>query len=228
MSNKNTARNITIKRATNLFAVMIWLTLVLLMAGKGVNSHQLDPPAFTITPEMAQRLFEARCAPCHGPTGKGRRSLAPKAPDFTEPSWQYSKTDEELVFAILNGIGIGAGSMPGWKRLLTEAEIKALVAYVRTLSGRSDEEITSEVVQRIYRARCISCHGSSGKGRRRRTPQVPDFTNSQWQYSKTDNDLQISILKGIGKGKDAMPKWEGLVSEQEAQGLVRYIRSFNR
>lgn len=84
------------------------------------------------TSEEAQKLFKGRCIACHGEDGKGKKDFAPNAPDFTDAAWQKTKTDEQLVKSISDGIGQGKGAMPRWKNLLKPEEIQALVTYVRT------------------------------------------------------------------------------------------------
>ena len=51
------------------------------------------------------------------------------ARDLTDPKWQAIITDEH----IFTSISKGKGKMPAWGKKLSEAEINALVAYVRTL-----------------------------------------------------------------------------------------------
>ena len=56
-----------------------------------------------------------------------------------------------------------------------------------------------------------------------RFPEIPDFTNVSWQAQRTDAQLLESILDG--KGED-MPPVRGKISEQQARGLVAFIRAF--
>lgn len=76
--------------------------------------------------------YDAKCAKCHGKDGRGKttRGRATKARDLTPAQWQDEVTDERLFNSISNGRG---KKMPGFKKNLSEAEIDALVAYVRRL-----------------------------------------------------------------------------------------------
>jgi mono/diheme cytochrome c family protein len=78
-------------------------------------------------------LFQQHCSSCHGKEGKGdgpaAAALDPKPRDFSVTEWQESKTDEELTTSITDGVG---KMMPPYKQLKPE-EIKALVAFIRTL-----------------------------------------------------------------------------------------------
>jgi cbb3-type cytochrome c oxidase subunit III len=74
-------------------------------------------------------LFKQKCSMCHGPDGKGFAAL--KTPDFTDPKWQASKTDEEIVSTIKNG---KQGTvMPAFAKQLKDEDIDALVKHIRSL-----------------------------------------------------------------------------------------------
>ena len=77
----------------------------------------------------------------------------------------------------------------------------------------------------LFRKRCVKCHGADGAGNkaRDRLPEIPDFTNVSWQARRTDARLLESILDG--KGED-MPPVRGKISEQQARGLVAFVRAF--
>ena len=75
-------------------------------------------------------LFKAKCAPCHGPDGKGATSMGKvlKVRDLSSPEVQ-KQTNDELTTMIENG----KGKMPAYKAKLSSSEIKELVSYIRTL-----------------------------------------------------------------------------------------------
>jgi len=77
----------------------------------------------------------------------------------------------------------------------------------------------------LFLKRCVKCHGADGTGNkaRDRFPEIPDFTNVSWQARRTDARLLESILDG--KGED-MPPVRGKISEQQARGLVAFVRAF--
>jgi mono/diheme cytochrome c family protein/uncharacterized membrane protein len=77
----------------------------------------------------------------------------------------------------------------------------------------------------LFRKRCVKCHGADGTGNeaRDRLPEIPNFTNVSWQARRTDARLLESILDG--KGED-MPPVRGKISEQQARGLVAFVRTF--
>jgi len=79
-------------------------------------------------------VFKAKCVTCHGQDGSGTavgKSL--KVADLRSPEIQ-SKPDAELTQAISDG----KGNMPGFKGNITDDEIHAVLAYVRTLAAKGD------------------------------------------------------------------------------------------
>ena len=76
-----------------------------------------------------EAVFKARCTRCHGEDGKGKTKANP--PDLTDPKVQASLSDADIVNTITNG---RKGTlMLGWKGKLSDEEISAVAAYVRSL-----------------------------------------------------------------------------------------------
>jgi mono/diheme cytochrome c family protein len=89
--------------------------------------------ATTITTAFAQGAGAdtyKKCAMCHGATGTGNAGM--KVPSFKTPE-SVKATDAALSAAIKNGAGTGAIKMPAYTGKLTDAQIKDVVAYIRTL-----------------------------------------------------------------------------------------------
>ena len=74
--------------------------------------------------------YKAKCAMCHGADGTGKAAM--KVPSFKTPE-SIKESDADLTAAIKNGKGTGTIKMPPYAGKLTDAQIKDLVVYVRTL-----------------------------------------------------------------------------------------------
>ena len=78
--------------------------------------------------------YTGSCAVCHGAKGDGRGAFGattyPDATDFTTAAAK-SKTDAQLFWIVKNGLGFTA--MPAFGGQYTDAEIWAMVAYLRAL-----------------------------------------------------------------------------------------------
>ena len=82
---------------------------------------------------------------------------------------------------------------------------------------------SSEALE-LFRRDCARCHGTDGTGQRarRRMPEIPDFTDSDWQARRADAQLVASIRDGKGA---SMPAADDL-TEAQARSLVTYVRAF--
>lgn len=77
----------------------------------------------------AARLYAANaCAGCHGAEGKG---VVKDSPDFSSAEWQKKKSDAQIAEDIEKG---KLPKMPGYGEQLSDEEIKALVAHIRTFA----------------------------------------------------------------------------------------------
>jgi mono/diheme cytochrome c family protein len=84
----------------------------------------------------ARTNWTNNCAQCHGASGKGDTKMGKmlNAMDLTDPKKQASFTDAKAATAIKDGVKQnGKTTMKAFGGKLSDDEIKALVAYVRTL-----------------------------------------------------------------------------------------------
>jgi cytochrome c oxidase cbb3-type subunit 3 len=77
-----------------------------------------------------EELFLNNCAACHGDDGAGNRDLG--APNLTDAIWLYGGSEAALEETVRYA---RFGVMPPWGTRLTEAQIKAVTAYVHQLGG---------------------------------------------------------------------------------------------
>src|SRR5271157_920012 len=89
--------------------------------------------------------------------------------------------------------------------------------------------------EEVYRAVCMACHEADGRGKifRLATPSIPDLTDAKWQASRTDSELQHSILEGkesIVKGVKAtvmLSQKENLArARTDVKDMVAFMRAF--
>jgi mono/diheme cytochrome c family protein len=88
----------------------------------------MDPVA------LGNKVYQERCALCHGPEGKGdgpaAAGLNPKPRNHTDGKYMNTRTDDQLLEVIRHG----KGGMPAWGGILTETEIHAVLKHVRSLA----------------------------------------------------------------------------------------------
>jgi mono/diheme cytochrome c family protein len=90
--------------------------------------------SLALASDPGQRPFNAKCASCHGKDGKGQteQGKAKHVRDLTDPAVQAALTDDQIATAIVDGISEKGREMKGFKGQLTDEQVKAIVAYVRT------------------------------------------------------------------------------------------------
>lgn len=89
--------------------------------------------------EQGRALYKANCAACHGEGGRGDGPAAgvmkPPPRDHTDRTYMSTLTDEDLTKVIKMGGAIkGKPLMPSHPQF-KDAELQALVAFIRTLSA---------------------------------------------------------------------------------------------
>ena len=86
-------------------------------------------------PETGMRLYQKYCQVCHGEEGDGdgimTQLMGIMPMDHTNPNETNSLDNQELVESILDGKG---RFMPAWRGILSQADVEALVSYIRLLS----------------------------------------------------------------------------------------------
>lgn len=117
----------------------IFLILLVLTACGGSSPAEESVPA--APPELVaegERLFQQTCFTCHGPDGKGIPNLGK---NLTTSEFVKNATDDELLSFILAGRTVddpenttGVAMPPkGGFDFLTESDIEAIVAFVRSI-----------------------------------------------------------------------------------------------
>jgi mono/diheme cytochrome c family protein len=81
---------------------------------------------------------------------------------------------------------------------------------------------------KVFAQRCALCHGpdghGDGPGSKALNPTPRNFHDTAYMSSRTDAQL----LETIHKGKGAMPKWGGVLSEAEITAVFAHVRELGK
>jgi cytochrome c oxidase cbb3-type subunit 3 len=126
------------------------------------QQHPGSGNASKATAAGGQGLFNSSCAGCHGLDGRG----SDKAVNITGSAKMRHISDAQLSGIIADGVP-GTG-MPGFRNL-SERQIRAVVAYIRLLQGKSETRTLPGDATRgkeifFGKSECSSCHAVSGEG----------------------------------------------------------------
>jgi mono/diheme cytochrome c family protein len=129
-----------------LFLNLTLLIVLLLVVG---CSGELSPQAAT-----GKALYETHCAVCHGVNGEGQPNWKVPNADGVYPApphnneghtWHHA--DSLLLEIMANGGSLPTSAMPGFKDKLTQAEMEAILAYLKTMWGPEQLEFQREVTK---------------------------------------------------------------------------------
>lgn len=177
-----------------------------------------------ITLAQASLLYLRRCSVCHGERGDGR-SLASTAlsqvpRDFTTESTRQTMTREYMIAIVRDGRP--GKPMVGRAVQLSQAQIEAIVDFVRVAFIPPDPTTAAGQGWSLYRPLCASCHGDRGEGggaRRgiRRAPEV--------SLSRPGSTLTEARFLAVMTADSHVTAMEGRkLGDAERQAVSAYVR----
>ena len=219
-------------------------------------------PSPAAPPSDVKRLYDASCASCHGVDGKGSgpaaTSVAPVPRDFTRGTFKFRSTasgslptDDDLFRAV--SAGLPGTSMLGWHAILSDAQMRGLVGYVKQFSPRFASEApapikasqpippTPESIEKGRKAydalACGACHGDAGTGAGAVTAGLQDDWGHQihaatltepWTFrgGATQTDIYLRLKSGING--TPMPAFADTANDQDLWHVANYIVSLAR
>ncbi|MGB6601230.1 MAG: c-type cytochrome [Candidatus Cybelea sp.] len=189
-------------------------------------------------------IFLVNCAACHQATGHGGGPYPPLAgnPDV-------NRVDSAgLIQTVLNGrtgpITVNGaqygGNMPSWRGQLSDAQIAAVLTYVRTAWNNSAPAVSEDQVAaarspealsgaELFATKCATCHQAAGQG----TSIYPPLAGNP-VVSAADPSTMIGVIVNgrsgpltvSGKTYDnQMPTWKGQLSDASIAAVASYVRS---
>ena len=223
-----------------------------------------DPAAPVTQVSRGQELYDRYCAPCHGlagdGAGPGAERLFVKPRDFTRDEYKIKSTvgeefpsREDLIQVIAEGMP--GSSMPGWKGVLTQAEMGELADYMQTFGrffpqegyGANAIDVPGRVnpsAESIARGRelyesdieCLKCHGEAGRGdgpsALEQTDNAGDVIypadlTQPWTFRGGAEPEDIYLRLQTGLTGSSMPSFADALSPEETWDLVNYILSLS-
>lgn len=200
----------------------------------------LQHPSFAESPSSyeGRLLFASYCLLCHGPDGRGQGPLAVRMSIEPADLTVTVRSRSDIVLKrVISGEGrqlisgrdrhnVISDAMPEWKDVLSDREIDSLIAYLRFLSASKHPLMGNpEKGRDLYGRYCRACHGDEGEGDGVMTSLVDmkpmDHTNPVVMNEITNLEMVRSIRNGKGS---YMPAWKDIISQEEVEALVSYIR----
>ncbi len=184
------------------------------------------------------KLYVSYCQLCHGTEGKGDGPLA-KSMKITpaDLTTTVRSRSDTILTKIITGEGrqtitgrdrhnLISDSMPEWKNIFTEEQVKSIIAYLRFF-GKSKHKLLGDPKRgmEIYEKYCQVCHGEEGEGDGPMTNLIGISPMDHTNPNETDTLNNKMLINSIKKGRGRyMPRWEGIISDRDIEALVSYIR----
>lgn len=102
--------------------------------------------------EQGETVYMEYCAECHGAEGEGQPNWQRPGPDGRLPApphdnqghtWHHA--DQQLLHIIAQGSILPNSDMPAYEDVLTQAEMEAVLAYIKTFWGEEEREFQQNV-----------------------------------------------------------------------------------
>jgi len=182
------------------------------------------------------KVFNKYCFICHGGEGKGDGPLASKIgmppADLTNNDVLGTRTDRELIRIVEgsapHGNGKTSAGMPRWGVAISHSDVRSLVAYIRYLH-KGKHKLTGDPTlgKKVYDNYCVQCHGDYGEAdgvlTRVYSMEPADHTNAE-RMNKISNERMRTLITKGGAGASMMPGWAGVLSKEEIENVISYIR----
>jgi cbb3-type cytochrome c oxidase subunit III len=189
-------------------------------------------------------IFAARCSACHQVSGLGNGPYPPLAGN----SFVTADDTATLITTVLNGrsgpITVNgrsySGAMPTWRGTLSNAEIAAVLTYVRSAWTNKAAVVTEDQVAAaaapralsgadLFVAKCSRCHQASGKG----TGTYPPLAGNPDVIASDAKGILATIVNGRSGPlsvngatfNSTMPTWKGTLSNADIATIATYVRS---
>ncbi len=228
---------------TTWFCKVVAAAAVLILGG-GLGAGQLSAQE-----GLGQVTYEKWCAGCHGVDGRGAGEgaeiMLPRPRDFSQALYQIRSTasgelptDADILSVIDRGMP--GTTMPGWEDLLSQAERRALVQYLKTFSrffspdevpqalafGRPtkvSEEVLAEGRAQYDAIECWKCHGDEGRGEGQSSPTLADDGDfpiratdltENWMFNGGGTVQEIYRRLRTGLDGTPMPNFSDLIDAE--------------
>jgi len=217
------------------YGVYAWADDYLLnrrLVNESADRIPMDPALASYAIGIGKAAFQANCVTCHGADMKGSQRTG--VPNLTDNIWLYdfgrvSDIERTVLYGIRAGLGKSHNvtDMPaiGRQNALSPAEIKDVIAYLRSLHKQEAEPAAAERGKSIFEDKgvCYDCHSRDGSGIS--DYGAPSLIDDDWLFGGDDQTLYKSIYDGR-HGK--CPAWINKLSFATIRAIAVYVHSVSQ
>lgn len=204
------------------YAPVILMLLALLAVG-GIYAVVAPPSAMAETTSAddvasGEKLFQANCASCHGPSAEGRVGVAPSLIGVGAAAVNFQVATGRMPMAAQGP------QAPAKTPQFNEAQIQQLASWVATL-GPGPASPTAEMVDPalgdpangmlVFRTNCAMCHNAVGAG--------GALSEGKWApslFASTPTEIYEAMLTG----PQSMPVFtDQNITPEAKRDVIRYL-----
>lgn len=181
----------------------------------------------TVAAEYAEGMYLKYCALCHGDNREGY--AADNAPSLRSHSLLATAENTNFLRYTIQ-YGRANTAMAGYYDQqggpMNRVEIELLLRWLKEMSGMEEPvELSRDPIagdiqlgERLYAAKCASCHGENGEG-----VSAPALGHPMLLATATDHFLRYAIAEG----RDGTPMlgFKDSLSSEEIDGITAFLRS---
>lgn len=209
--------------------------------------------------DAVDAIYMKRCSQCHGEEGDGlgvaAENMYPAPRDFTLGLFKYKTTNADSEFPTDIDLrttirdGLTGTAMPGWKTILTDAEIDALIEKIKVFGYWEEEDpedlepidlgampaVTPEVLAQgrtQFEKACRECHGDAGRGNITSGKRLADDSEARiwprnltrpetWRITADAEDVFQRLSAGIPG--TPMPEHSTNMSMEDRWAIANYV-----
>ncbi len=234
-----------------------------LEAKSGEPETEEPAPGGELDEEAVDAIYTKRCSQCHGDDGDGlgiaAERMYPAPRDFTLGLFKYKTTDADSEFPTDVDLretireGLPGTAMPGWKTILSDSEIDALIYKIKVFGYWEEEteedleltpielgtppEVTPQVLAngRVqFEKACVQCHGEAGRGNITSGKRLKDDWENRiwprnltrpetWRWTVDAEDVFQRLSAGIPS--TPMPEHSTNMSIEDRWAAAIYVMS---
>lgn len=193
------------------------------IAAKNLGEIRNDPDLLSFALAGGRSSFAVNCSQCHGTGAQGSKGY----PNLNDDAWLWGGKLDQIQFTIQHGIRNGSddardSEMPAYGRdeLLERGQIRDVIDYVVTLSGRAANKEAAERGKAVFAEQCAACHGEQGRGNIEFG--APNLTDDIWLYGGDRASLNETLH---GSRRGVMPGWKDRLTPEAIKQLTIFVHS---
>lgn len=189
---------------------------------KSLSEIMAEPVLLQFAVAGGSAAFKVNCIQCHGSGAQGSAGY----PNLNDDDWLWGGDIDTIYQTIAHGVRFTGddetrvSEMPAFGEMLEPAQIKAVAAYVASLSGTPSDAALAETGSTVFAENCAACHGEDGRGIREMG--APNLSDAIWFYGATEAEIAAQIR---APRHGVMPAWKERLGDAAVKQLAIYVHS---